>query len=141
MNDQSRRGAGFAESSATETCSTCGGDRRIGNSFGLTTTCPSCHGSGRRAEDTGFHDVTKTKPSHYGPTPGSNRAQGKAAVKSQWPVTFEGGALATQVRDSTTCSADAKAKLIREIIDHEGSHGTCTQTFIKKVRKQVRPGG
>ena len=29
--------------------------------------------------------------------------------------------------------------LIREIIEYEGSHGRCTQTFIKKVRKQTRP--
>jgi hypothetical protein len=37
------------------------------------------------------------------------------------------------------CSDDTKARLIREIIEYEGSHGRCTQTFIKKVRKQVRP--
>jgi DnaJ-class molecular chaperone len=117
-----------------ETCGVCGGDRRIGNSFGLTTTCPSCHGSGRRAEQTGFHDVTKTKPSHHRAT---NRVE--VAVKAQWPATFEGGQLATQVRDSTTCAADLKARLIREIIDYEDSHGQCTQTFIKKVRKQFRP--
>jgi hypothetical protein len=30
-------------------------------------------------------------------------------------------------------------QLIREIIDHEASHGVCTQTFIKKMRKQVEP--
>jgi hypothetical protein len=34
---------------------------------------------------------------------------------------------------------DTKAKLIREIIDYEQSHGSCTQTFVKKIRKQVRP--
>src|ERR1700733_14996353 len=86
-----------------EPCGVCGGDRRIGNSFGLTTTCPSCHGSGRKAEAHGFHDVTKTKPSHY-------RQTNKVAVveKQQWPVTFEGGQLATEVRDSKICLADAK---------------------------------
>jgi hypothetical protein len=141
MNEQPRRGGGPAFSGAAdESCNTCGGDRRIGNSFGLTTTCPSCHGSGRKAESTGFHDVTKTKPSHYGPT-GSNvtAAKGQAVAKPQWPVSFAGGTLATQVQASPKLSADVKAKLIREIIDHEASHGLCTQTFIKKVRKQVGP--
>jgi hypothetical protein len=39
----------------------------------------------------------------------------------------------------SACADDVKARLIREIIDYEDSHGQCTQTFIKKVRKQVRP--
>jgi len=117
-----------------ETCRICGGDRHIGNSFGLTTTCPSCHGSGRRAEVTGFHDVTKTKPSHHR---SSNKVE--AIVKATWPSTFEGGRLAVDVRDSSTCGSADKAKLIREIIDYEISHGQCTQTFLKKIRKQLRP--
>lgn len=125
----------------SESCGTCGGDRRIGNSFGLTTTCPSCRGSGRRAEMTGFRDVTKTKPSHHGPQSGGGggKSQSAAAQRPQWPVTFAGGALATQVKESSA-TVDAKAKLIREIVDHEVAHGVCTQTFIKKVRRQVRPG-
>jgi hypothetical protein len=141
MNERPRRGGGPAFSGAAdESCTTCGGDRRIGNSFGLTTTCPSCHGSGRKAESTGFHDVTKTKPSHYGPT-GSNviGAKGQVPAKPQWPVTPGGDALAKQVQGSARCTADVKAKLIREIVDHEASHGVCTQTFIKKIRKQVAP--
>jgi hypothetical protein len=120
---------------SAETCGICGGDGRIGNSFGLTTTCPGCHGSGKRSsEPAGFRDVTKTKPSHH-------RQSNLAAVvqKQSWPATFEGGQLATEVRDSASCSSETKAKLIREIIDYEGSHGSCTQTFIKKIRKQVRP--
>jgi hypothetical protein len=117
-----------------ESCGVCGGDRRIGNSFGLTTTCPSCHGSGRRVETTGFHDVTKTKPSHHR---SSNKAE--VAVKATWPVTFEGGQLATEVRDSPMCTAEVKSRLIREVMEHEATHGSCTQTFIKKVRKQIRP--
>jgi hypothetical protein len=120
---------------SAETCGICGGDGRIGNSFGLTTTCPGCHGSGKRStESAGFRDVTKTKPSHH-------RQANKAAVveKQQWPITFEGGQLATEVRDCGACSNDLKARLIREIMDYEGSHGSCTQTFIKKIRKQIRP--
>jgi RecJ-like exonuclease len=120
---------------AQESCRTCGGDGRIGNAFGgSTTTCPSCHGTGRRAETTGFHDVTKTKESHHRPT---NKAP--VVEKLQWPATHEGGLLATEVRDCASCPEVTKAKLIREIIDHEATHGHCTQTFIKKVRKQVRP--
>jgi hypothetical protein len=112
----------------------CGGDRRIGNSFGLTTTCPSCHGSGRRAADTGFHDVTKTKPSHH-------RQSNKVAVvaKAQWPVTPQGMQLATEIRDGASYTSEQKTRLIQEIMDHEGSHGLCTQTFVKKIRKQLRP--
>src|SRR6204780_1584194 len=112
-----------------EVCGVCGGDRRIGNSFGLMTTCPSCHGSGRRAEAHGFHDVTKTKPSHHRQ---SNTAP--VAEKQTWPATFEGGQLATEVRDSKIATADVKAKLIREIIDYEQSHGQCPQPFTKKFR-------
>jgi hypothetical protein len=120
---------------AAETCGVCGGDGRVSNSFGLTTTCPACHGSGKRSsEPTGFHDVTKTKPSHHR---GSN--QTPAAEKQVWPSTFEGGRLATEVRDSSGSSNETKAKLIREIMEYEGSHGSCTQTFIKKIRKQIRP--
>ncbi len=118
---------------STDTCGTCGGDRTIANSFGSITTCPSCRGSGRRAEDTGFRDVTKTKASHH---TGSNKAA--VAQKQQWPSTFEGAQLATEVKDSARLTSDAKAKLTREIIEHETSHGACTQTFLKRVRKQVR---
>ncbi len=136
MSDEPGRPRTPGSSAADDsTCRVCGGDRRIGNSFGLTTTCPSCHGSGRRLETVGFHDVTKTKASHHQPT---NRAPA-AAAKAQWPVTFEGGQLAKEVQDSARCTSEVKARLIREIIDYEGSHGQCTQTFVKKIRKQIRP--
>jgi hypothetical protein len=134
MDDQTSRRSGAKPDRTEESCGVCGGDRRIGNSFGLTTTCPTCHGSGRRVETTGFHDVTKTKPSHY-----KQPNTVEAVAKAQWPATFEGGKLAAEVRDSATGTSVSKAKLIREIIDYEISHGQCTQTFIKKVRRQVRP--
>jgi DnaJ-class molecular chaperone len=118
----------------SEACSICGGDGRIANAFGSTTTCPSCHGSGRRMETTGFHDVTKTKASHHKPV---EKAGG--GPKEVWPTTPSGVLLATEVRDSPIATKETKAKLIREIIDHEDTHGLCTQTFIKKIRKQVRP--
>ena len=118
-----------------DSCNTCGGDGRIGNAFGgSTTTCPGCHGTGRRSTDGPlFHDVTKTKPSHHRP------AAAAAAEKQKWPATFEGARLAAEVRDSAVCAADQKTRLIVEIIDHETSHGRCTETFLKKIRKQVRP--
>ena len=133
MNDLPPGARGARNYAAEEPCGICGGDRRIGNSFGLTTTCPSCHGTGRRLETAGFHDVTKTKPSHHR---GTNKAP--VAEKATWPVTFEGGKLATEVQGSTACTAETKGKLVREIIDHEGSHGLVTQTFVKKIRKQIR---
>jgi hypothetical protein len=118
-----------------ESCGICGGDGRVSNAFGgSSTSCPSCHGTGRRStSDTLFHDVTKTKPSHHHPG-------GKAPVpaKATWPSTFEGMQLANEVKASGL-SDEVKARLVREIIEYEGSHGRCTQTFTKKIRKQVRP--
>ncbi len=126
--------AGYVES---EPCRLCGGDGRIGNALGGSgswATCPSCHGSGRRAEPTsGFHDVTKTKPSHH-------RAAPEAPAGPRTPVTPEGVQLAREVNASAALTADAKVRLVAEIVNHESTHGRCTKTFLKKVRKQTRPG-
>ncbi|HEY1954564.1 MAG TPA: molecular chaperone DnaJ [Polyangiaceae bacterium] len=118
-----------------EVCRVCGGDGRIANAFGSTTTCPSCHGGGRRVETSGFHDVTKTKPSHHKPQAKS----GAASKEEPWPTSLSGQLLANEVKASITCTPEVKARIIREIIDHESTHGDCTQTFTKKIRKQVRP--
>lgn len=81
--------------------------------------------------DAGFHDVTKTKESHHRPT---NRA---AVVEKQtWPTSVEGIALATQIKESAKLSEATKARLTREIIEHESTHGQPTKTFLKKVRKE-----
>ncbi len=126
---------GFAgQNQEADSCRVCGGDGRIDNAFGQTGRCPSCHGTGRRAEDTGFRDVTKTKASHHHPT---NRAP--VVEKQSWPTTSAGALLAGQIRDATGLTAEVKSRLIREIIDHEATHGLCTQTFLKKLRKQVGP--
>jgi hypothetical protein len=128
-------GSPRAVSMEGESCGICGGDGRIGNSFGLTTRCPSCHGTGRKGDGaSGMRDVTKTKASHHRPT---NKAAAEA--KPQWPVTFEGVRLATEVRDSALGPPEVKARLIREIIEYEETHGSCTKTFQKKIQKQVRP--
>ena len=76
--------------------------------------------------------MTKTKPSHYG-TP----SKAAAPAKATWPTTFDGTTLATEVTASAL-SAEAKARLVREIIEYEITHGKCTQTFTKKVRKLLR---
>jgi hypothetical protein len=119
----------------SEVCRICGGDGRIGNAFGgSTTSCPGCHGTGRRADTSSLmRDVTKTKPSHNKPPAAA------AAEKQKWPTTFEGTRVATEIRDSAILAADVKARLIIEIMDHEAKHGRCTETFIKKMRKQLRP--
>ena len=109
------------------------GDGRITNAFGGNlVNCPSCHGSGRRSNEGGYRDVTKTKPSHH-------KTAAQAAAKQTWPATAEGSQLAGQIRDNAGVAADAKTRMIQEIIDHENTHGRCTQTFLKKIRKQVRP--
>ena len=118
-----------------ELCRLCGGDGRIGNALGgSSATCPSCHGSGRRAEtSSGFHDVTKTKPSHY-------RTAVTISAAPKGPTTPEGSQLALEVSASTVLAEDAKKRLLAEIINHESTHGRCTKTFIKKIRKQTRLG-
>jgi hypothetical protein len=114
----------------------CGGDGRVGNALGGSSAkCPSCHGSGRRAESGGFRDVTKTKPSHYR----SVATQPTGPVGPKTPITPEGMRLAEEVNASAVLMADAKTRLVAEIVNHESSHGRCTKTFIKKVRKQARP--
>jgi DnaJ-class molecular chaperone len=129
--EDSRHGSGSKRDA--DLCGVCGGDGRLENAWGQVAKCPSCHGSGRRREDTGFHDVTKTKPAHHQP---SNRAP--VVAKQVWPATPEGDLLAKEIRNASALSADTKARLTREIIDHEATHGQCTKTFLKKVRKQFR---
>jgi hypothetical protein len=121
-----------------ETCGVCGGDGTVTNSFGGgAKRCPGCNGTGRRSveDSTGslIRDVTKTKPSHFRPS-----GKAEPAAKQTWPSTFEGARLAKEVQASTACSDAVKTRLIREIIDYEGSHGSCTQTFTKKIKKQLR---
>jgi len=116
-----------------ESCRVCGGDGRIRNSFGGgEKTCPSCHGTGRRVDEPLMRDVTKTKPSHH-----RGNEKGAAPAKATWPTTHDGTVLGNEVKASRL-GEDVKARLIREIIEYEGSHGKCTQTFTKKVRKQLR---
>lgn len=122
---------------AGESCGICGGDGRIANSFsGSTATCPGCHGTGRRAEDTGLRDVTKTKPSHYRQPNKPGRVE-----TPQGPSSLEGMQLTKEVQAAAHLSNATKSKLMLEIVEHEATHGKCTQTFVKKVRKQLRAPG
>lgn len=116
-----------------EPCRICGGDGRVSNAFGgSSATCPSCKGTGRRNEQPRFRDVTKTKPSHFAQ---ANKAA--ATAKSNVPTTAGGMILQGEIQNSRL-SDEAKAKLIREIAEYEDSHGRCTDTFCKKIRKQLR---
>jgi hypothetical protein len=81
-----------------------------------------------------MRDVTKTKPSHHR---GANKAVEQ--VKQTWPTTFEGMNLATRIKASAAMPEETKTRLIREIMEHEGKHGTCTKTFMRKMSKQVGP--
>ena len=36
---------------------------------------------------------------------------------------------------------DTKAKLVRDVMDHEATHAECTQTFVKKIRNCSRRSG
>lgn len=117
-------------------CGICGGDGRLQNSFGSDARCPACHGTGRRVEDSGLmRDVTKTKPSHHRAT----NVAAKVERQTQ-PTTSEGVRLAREVDACGSLSVETKARLTREIIEYEGSHGKCTQTFTKKIQRQLRPG-
>ena len=135
MKDNSRPLFGGQPQEADK-CRICGGDGRIDNTFGAVGRCPSCHGTGRRSNDEGFRDVTKTKASHHGPT---NRVA--VVEKATWPSTVAGAQLATQIRDASNLTPEVKARLTRDVIDHEATHGQCTQTFLKKVRKQIGANG
>ncbi|HEY3233077.1 MAG TPA: molecular chaperone DnaJ [Polyangiaceae bacterium] len=116
-----------------ESCVICGGDGRITNAF-RSATCPGCGGSGRRAELSGLRDVTKTKPSHHRPQSAS------ASVSNpNTPSTATGIQLAREVEVSPHLSNESKSKLAREIVEHEASHGLCTKTFTRKIRKQLAP--
>ncbi len=55
-------------------------------------------------------------------------------------MTSEGVQLALEVRACAVLPEDAKTRLLAEIVNHESTHGRCTKTFIKKVRKQTRLG-
>ena len=79
-----------------------------------------------------MRDVTKTKPSHY-----AQASKSAAAVKSTVPTTAGGILLQNEIQSSTV-PEELKGKLIREIAEYEDSHGRCTQTFCKKIRKQLR---
>ncbi len=114
-----------------DSCAVCGGDGRMSNSFGNSTRCPACHGTGRRVEGAVFRDVTKTKPSHH---------QKAAAPKQELGPSTPGWVqLTAEVNACGTLSSDTKQRLAREIVEYEATHGQCTQTFSRKIRKLLRP--
>ena len=60
-------------------------------------------------------------------------------IAVSWPSTPIGDQLAKEIQAAASLSNDTKARLIREIIDHEATHGQVTKTFQKKIRKLYRP--
>lgn len=86
-----------------------------------------------------MRDVTKTKPSHYGP-PAKAGAKAAEPARPTAPRTPDGIALGNEVRTCKIITEDTKTRIIREIIDYEITHGHVTKTFQKKVRKQLRGG-
>jgi RecJ-like exonuclease len=116
-----------------DVCPICAGDGRIDGAWGRTTVCPACNGTGRRPEyEELIRNPTKTSGRRYAQT---NKP---VAEKQTWPSTSEGKQLATEVRDCPTCPEETKTRLIQQIIEYEGSHGRCTKTFTKKLRRQLR---
>lgn len=113
-----------------ENCPMCGGDGRIELSH-RASTCPACRGRGKRSDDVGFHDVTKTKPEHHHPA-----AKAKAE-KQTGPSTFEGRQLVEEVKASHLPDSD-KARLTQSIIEYEAGKGSLTKTFTRLIRKQIR---
>ncbi len=91
-------------------------------------------------EDYGPRDVTKTK-SAQGRGPQTSKPDLKESVARDRtaPSSREGVKLAGEVNECTLISDETKARLVREIIAYEASHGGCTKTFSKKIRKQLRP--
>jgi hypothetical protein len=77
--------------------------------------------------------VTKTKPSHHRPAPA-------IPTGPKAPTTPEGAQLALEVNASAVLAEASKSRLVAEIMNHESTHGRCTRTFIKKIRKQIRSG-
>jgi hypothetical protein len=82
-----------------------------------------------------MRDVTKTKPSHFHRP--ATAVEDKP--KHDAPTTVGGLRLAGEVRACTHCSNETRERLIREIIEYEGVHGSCTKTFMAKLRKKLRP--
>lgn len=83
-----------------------------------------------------MRDVTKTKPSHHKAPVGSPTKASKAPLSTE-PTTGEGQLLARDV-DASALSSEGKLRLRREIVEFEEVRGACTQTFLRKVRKQLR---
>ena len=82
-----------------------------------------------------MRDVTKTKPSHFHkPTTPAEEKK-----KRDTPSTPNGLQLASEVRASAHCSPEIKERLIREIVEYEGVHSSCTKTFMTKLRKKLKP--
>ena len=66
------------------------------------------------------------------------RLPGTPEPMHRWEAT-DGVKLANEVKECANISTETKERLVREIAAYEVSHGHCTRTFSKKVRKKLRP--
>lgn len=90
-------------------------------------------------EDYGPRDVTKTKSQQgRGPMPKGEK-EADTTKRYTAPRTREGIKLAGEIKACTIISDETKTRLLNELVAYEASHGDCTKTFSKKVRKQLRP--
>src|SRR5207248_6470297 len=101
-----------------DVCRLCGGDGRIGNALGgSTASCPSCHGSGRRADTSSrFHDATKTKPAQFQPS------ATEAPKGPRGPTTAEGMKLAGEGSESPVLPKDPKKRRPVKTVTNERTH-------------------
>ena len=77
--------------------------------------------------------MTKTKPSHF--KPAVSKAAGPTGPRM--PTSPSGQLLANEINASKS-APDVKARLLRETVEHEDTHGQVTQTFVKKTRKLLK---
>ena len=116
-------------------CGVCFGDGYLKNSFGISNKCPACHGSVRRADEgAGIRDVTKTKASHFR----KPVTEAEEKKRRSTPGSQKGIQLAAEIQALDGLSGATKETLIREIVAYEGTHGTCTKTFVSKMHKRMR---
>lgn len=117
----------------SDSCISCGGDGKLKNAAGNIATCPFCRGTGGAGafDGWGVRDVTKTK---------NTTRRSNVVVKPQRPTkpTTVAGELLGELVSKAAVSTDTKAKLISSIIDFELTKGSITETFKKKLMKQIR---
>jgi hypothetical protein len=79
--------------------------------------------------------VPRRDPNQAVPSP-AHQPRRRARRKTDLAQHCRGTQLATLVKASALAE-DTKTRIVREIIEYEGTHGSCTKTFTRKVKKQL----